>query len=302
VVSFFASYFLGRLVHHAPAEVEDLASKLASRFGDPTDKRNEKVLEQIGSLFAILWASHGRTGARTTLQAWLADPAAHEMHLGHAFLPLREALVLGYGAKDERAVAIRRRSQEFAAWAVEALAAKLEAYFDRINSGASIDEAERDRATLSAKLLNNIIDQFFFASGAFRQPHEKKEGLDSLEQKRAFLNDVVGTLRRIGDVGTPGTVHHLIELLDFLMPANPALVFDLVADTILTAGRMHGYQFEALGVDRVVALVGKFLADHRDLFVSEQQRGKLIACLDVFMEAGWPAARRLLYRLPELLQ
>jgi len=109
-------------------------------------------------------------------------------------------------------------------------------------------------------------------------------------------------LRRIGDVGTPGTVHHLIELLDFVLPANPALVFDLTAHTLLGAGRTQGYQFESLAVDRVVGLIGRFLADHRELFVDEEWRGKLIVCLDVFMEAGWPAARRLLYRLPELLQ
>jgi hypothetical protein len=30
------------------------------------------------------------------------------------------------------------------------------------------------------------------------------------------------------------------------------------------------------------------------------RREKLIVCLDIFVEAGWPKARRLLYGLPEL--
>jgi hypothetical protein len=47
--------------------------------------------------------------------------------------------------------------------------------------------------------------------------------------------------------------------------------------------------------------VGRYLADYRDLFTDNERRKKLVMCLDTFMEAGWPAARRLLYRLPELL-
>ena len=109
-------------------------------------------------------------------------------------------------------------------------------------------------------------------------------------------------LRRIGDVGTPATIHHLIELLDFLAPADPARVFDLVAHALLGAGKRQGYQFESLGADRFVQIIGRFLADNRDVFVDGARRSDLIACLDVFSEVGWPAARRLLYRLPELLR
>jgi hypothetical protein len=57
-----------------------------------------------------------------------------------------------------------------------------------------------------------------------------------------------------------------------------------------------------LGADRFVGMIGRFLADYRSLFTNDDRREKLVACLDAFMEAGWPAARRLLYRLPELLQ
>ena len=302
VVSVFANYFLGRIVHHAPAEVEGLTLKLSARFGEQNDKPAEKVREQVGGIIALLWVSHGRSEARASLHSWLRDPAAHEAELGHVFFGIRETLVLGYDTTDPRDAALRGRAQELAGWAVEATAAKLEEYFARCKSGASIAEAEKERATLSAKLLNNVSDQFYFAAGAFRHPPDKKEGLETVEQKGAFLADVAGTLRRIGDVGTPGTVHHLIELLDFLMQANPAVVFDLTAHTLLGTGRAHGYQFESLGADRVVALVGRFLADHRELFADEERRRQLIACLDVFMEAGWPSARRLLYRLPELLR
>jgi len=57
-----------------------------------------------------------------------------------------------------------------------------------------------------------------------------------------------------------------------------------------------------MGIDLIVRLVGVFLADHKEIFESEQRRTELIECLEIFMDAGWPAAQRLLYRLPELIQ
>ena len=70
----------------------------------------------------------------------------------------------------------------------------------------------------------------------------------------------------------------------------------------LRAGRQSGYQNEALGVDLLVKLVGVFLADHKEIFEDANRRAALVDCLEIFLEAGWPAARRLLYRLPELIQ
>jgi hypothetical protein len=151
-------------------------------------------------------------------------------------------------------------------------------------------------------LLDNVGDQLYFSSGAFRA-NDKNEptGLVTIERKKAFLDETGPMLHRIGDAGTPHTIYHLIDLLASLRLADPPRVFDLVAHALLDAGRLHGFQFEALGADRFVEVVGIFLADHRDIFNDLSRRAKLIDCLDAFVEAGWPKARRLLYRLPELL-
>jgi hypothetical protein len=61
------------------------------------------------------------------------------------------------------------------------------------------------------------------------------------------------------------------------------------------------YEMESLGADRFVKVIGVFLADHRGIFADRNRRQKLVECLDAFVEVGWPSARRLLYRLPELL-
>ena len=125
--------------------------------------------------------------------------------------------------------------------------------------------------------------------------------LDTDERKRAFLSDIQFILARIADAGTPSTIHHLIELLDFLVPADPATVFDLVAHALSVWDADIVTNSNPWG--RVV--LSRLLATSLRIIVNcslKKDVEKLIQCLDTFMEAGWPAARRLLYRLPELLQ
>jgi hypothetical protein len=301
VLGFFANHFIGQVIHHGVEEAEQLTLLLRTRDFPREEKASENLLEQIGSLIALLWIGHGREPARRTLEEWLADAPRFEPELGHAIDVSRDPLVLGYTTERQRDRDITRRAQQFAAWAVQATAGGLEHYLQSV-AGRIPSEEEKTRATMFAKLLNNIADELYFASGAFNGSHGGAAALTTDDAKRAFLDDTYPILCRIADVGTPGTIHHLIELFEFLIPADPARVFDLVAHALLGAGRRHGYQFESLGADRFVAVIGRFLADYRPLFADEQRRQLLIACLEAFMEAGWPAARRLLYRLPELLQ
>jgi hypothetical protein len=300
-LKFFANYFLGRVVHHAPEKVETLTFVLAERDFVRDEKATDGLLEEIGSLVTLLWISHGRERARQSIQRWLEDAPTFEAELGHAIAISRGALVLKYSSNESRDLLITDRAQEFAAWLVNATAQGLESSIARA-SEADLTEDDKRRMRLFARLLNDMSDQFFFASGAFERQADDEPGLPSIDAKIAFLADNHATFRRIADAGTPATIFHLIELLEFLISADPPRIFDLVAHALLGAGKRHGYQFESLGADRFVGLIGRFLADYRAIFADEERQARLVACLDAFMEAGWPAARRLLYRLPELLQ
>lgn len=52
----------------------------------------------------------------------------------------------------------------------------------------------------------------------------------------------------------------------------------------------------------MVRLVGRYLADHKEVFDEPERRAVLVDTLETFVSAGWPSVRRLFYRLPELLQ
>lgn len=285
-----------------PERVERLVLVLRERFAqDPRDGEARRDLrDAIGSLIALLWVGNERPQARSIIADWCATSLDYETELGGVLSTIRSSLVFGYGGGSISDDAIRKRGQEVVAPAVEAAARGLETFYatDR-DAQAALAEQARGHA----KLLDHACNQLYFSSGAFKGSNQAEDrGLQTPQDKRAFLMEVETTLRRIGHVGTPSSIHHLLELLEFLIPADPARVFDLMAHALLEGGRRQGYQYESLGSKVFVELVGLFLADYRGLFDDETRRRHLIDCLDVFIEAGWPAARRLLYSLPEVLR
>jgi hypothetical protein len=46
------------------------------------------------------------------------------------------------------------------------------------------------------------------------------------------------------------------------------------------------YQFESMGADLFVRIVGVFLADYKEVFEDDGRRAQLIECLEIFMDAG----------------
>ena len=120
--------------------------------------------------------------------------------------------------------------------------------------------------------------------------------------KQRFVNDVQQMIRRLGNIAIAFTVYQLVQLLDFLLPGEPAVCFDLFTHALTMSGRRHGFHGESFGVDVLVRIVSRCLADYDYIFRDTARRDSLIACLDIFIEAGWPAALRLLYRLPDSLR
>ena len=301
VLAFFA-VSLSNLRNADPGRVESILFKiLPGAESVDISKGRDELGNVLGSFIFYLWVINGREESKVVLDRWLVDPARFENELSHAMFSARGSLVVGYDSGDAEDAIKRKRGQKFAADLVSGAASGLETSLKTINSASSEEEVKRARTF--AKLLDQAGDQFYFASGAFRSSDQDEPSLENDEAKRAFLAENFTTLHQLGDVSTPHTVYHLIELLAFLAPADPGRVFDLVAHALLNAGKKHGYQFESMGADRFVEVISHFLADHRELFLGNTvRRDQLVACLEFFVEAGWPAARRLLYRLPELLQ
>jgi hypothetical protein len=139
-----------------------------------------------------------------------------------------------------------------------------------------------------------------FASGALDEQRKVQE--PDVREKRRFLEEAGPLLDELAEFGFPALSHYLVETLEYLIPVDPAGVF-LRIGRVVRAGQIGGYQYESLAVDRIAALIERYLAEYRVIFQEKEEcQLTLLDILDVFVEAGWPKARRLAYRLEEIFR
>lgn len=98
-----------------------------------------------------------------------------------------------------------------------------------------------------------------------------------------------------------GTAHSFMELLNEFLAFDPAAVVAMAAD-VATAGGAGNYQLDPVAVREVVKLVEVILVDHRDQVSAGKPLEDMLRLLDVFADAGWPEAMRLVWRLDEVFR
>jgi hypothetical protein len=262
-------------------------------------RRNE-LDDTIAYLFSLLYIWHVREASGQEMLLWAADPLVHEEQIRCSLWIAREAASGGYDDDSKEAREPRERLQGIIWAVVDKAAAELEAHF-RLNNVTQ--NGNQQDAKTYAKCLEYACATYFFGTGAF--PEQNAIHVSPIRTnagKRRFLADTEVTLRRIGDIAVPHTMHELVQLFDFLLDGNPELSFDLFGHALTTSGCKQGFQLESLGTDVLVRIVSRCLADYEYIFRDERRRKLLIECIDIFVEAGWPAALRLLYRLPDALR
>lgn len=304
VMQGFAVAFLGSARFIDAPRVETMLIAIQSRFpfsvlGDNGGRHNH-LDDTLAQLFALLYVWHNLESSKQEVFRWMADPLRHEEQIRSGLWIVREAASAGYDADTAETREPRKRVQGLITEVVDRTAEALEKHFAL--APEMQNEKQREAVTY-AKCLDYACSSYYFGSGAFlERGADRVAPIQSDTGKRRFIADTGTTLRRIGDIAVPHTMYKLVQLFDFLLPGNPEVCFDLFAHALTTSGRMQGFQLESLGVDVLVRIVSRCLADYEYIFRAEDRRRRLVECLDIFVEAGWPAALRLLYGLPDALR
>jgi hypothetical protein len=312
ILGFFISGPLSRLVGPEPDRCEALASSILARQPQKiptTDRQRRSTLEQaFGNLAGWLWVGNGRPAAKTWIDNWVADIMSGEPYLWPLISELRAPLFVKWSSVDGLAdpVAVQDRARAVLQAVVEAACTSLHDITTTLVA-SQLSASDRTTAEVTYRsaesLLDHACNQLYFGAGAFRRRNdEEPAGLASPEAMREFLSDYAVTLDRIGQAATARTLHHLIELYEYVVAAAPEIVFDRIVSLLIGPAAREGYQFESLGSDVLVRLVRRYLADHRGIFEDEARRLQLVRVLELFSSAGWPEALRLLYDLPDLLR
>ncbi len=281
---------LRMVIHVEPDRSERLILALLARYSGTAKQAD--LENSLADLVAILSVTHQRASAEAVLSRWLDDPSVHSGQLGTILFTLRDAVVLGLHPGQSEEGALRHRAQAVLHRIVVAASRPLATY----DPSVAVPDDQVPRLKACVGLIDKAAMQLYFATGRVNGGM----GIDEAGCE-IYLREVASTLDLIADQAQPHTIYQLLQLVEILAPQNPERAFDLTARAI-RGGAKGGYQYEPLGTELMVRLISSFLADSKEIFGAEERRQALVDCLEIFMEAGWPSARKLLYRLPELLQ
>jgi hypothetical protein len=242
-------------------------------------------------LLVMLAVDKALPASGNLLQTWIADYANREQQLTSVLFAVQHRFPLGYSPSETHLVAVRHRTIAL----VHDLITTVE---PAITAWTTAERQPTEGEITAVKLLDHIAKQLFFTVCS----DEFSPSFSQLTVQRQFLRDYTPLIRKLTVLGTPGAIHHLMDVLGRLMPADPAVCFDLLSEAILRTTGVAKYEHEWMGADRFVELIGRYLADHRSIFTHPTRQKRLIDSIAVFVEAGWPEARRLFHELPKLLQ
>ncbi len=253
-----------------------------------------EVRKACATLFAglYLYRSHWPSAARTFALIEQPEQAADEVW--QVLAAARDALVYGLTRPmQEEQNMVWQRGWDL----LRRTSVSIQAALQRAQSGSKEEKQERTQALY--RLADAIGADLYHASGAadaIMHPEQER----SLAEKRRFLTEAASLIDELAAFGIPPLAHALAQTLAFLVPADPARIFQLFAQVILRAAD-RGYSYEPSGVNLLVRVVERYLAEYREVLQQDATTLQLIIqVLDHFVEAGWPVAWQLVYRLDKL--
>lgn len=257
---------------------------------------------------AVEWCYRIATG----LSIWQGDANAHALIApvieGDTFSPKRAAkclldirgtLTFASDVPKTSDADIRRRSFELVDTIAHSALSRMESLIHGM-APEKRDEKWQEQFRELARLIDYMGNQLFFSSGAFDRTNSEKS-LDE-NARRTFWQESQKAMSTLAKVAIPSVAHHLIETLESFISFAPADVFHAIANVVKSASNW-GYQYESLAVDLLVKVTERYLAEERMTLQQDIRcREELIDILETFVNAGWPSARRLSYRLEEIFR
>jgi hypothetical protein len=235
--------------------------------------------------------SDGREASLALLYAWIPQFAAEKDHLNAVLYQLRDLFYDGYGTAPHKASSAAGRARAF----VLALIEELEPVLRPL---ATLAQKATPEEVAANELFTGIAGQLYFGVGR----SEFTINLVTRDAQRHFLQDYAPVISRLARLGDPNAVNYLAMTIDRFIDAAPPLSFDLFSEAMLRNAGVADYERDPHGARHFVEMVTRFLSEYQYLFAEEGRRNQLIACLDLFLNVGWPEALPLFILLRDMQQ
>lgn len=277
----YGSLVLCRLQRVVPEQLEPLILGLLSKKVSAINNNN--TITSAISYFAVV---KELPASKMVLEHWIQNFKDNEKNIHDTLVSLRNYLGIGYAIGTEQKTFIRKN--------VIVFLHELTKMLEPVISGWTFNRAATDGEIISVNLISTISSQIYFAFAY-------QDGIVlPLNEQRALLTDYAPLVSKLSTLGTPKTVYEQLQLLERFVEADPNLCFDLISEAVLRKTGVAKYEHEPMGATLFVKLVGLFLADYSYIFSDSKRRSNLIDCLALFVDAGWPEARRIFKELQDL--
>jgi hypothetical protein len=283
------------------AEVVGLVRQLLSR----TDLANDggEAFEWGHRIATSLYIWQGHEDAFALIRPRLEGDSFRPAYADDCLRDIRDTLSFSSDVPKASDAAVRKRAFNVMERIIRTVAARMNHMIEDIRVEARDADWDKTFQEL-ARLVDHISNQIYFSSGAYDGTNSSNDTSRKLaeDSRRQFWADSQTAIRLLSDVAIPSAAHHLIETLESFIPFEPIEVFHAIAAVVRSA-KSWGYQYESMAVDLLVKVTEYYIAEHRmELQKDLQSREELIDILETFVEAGWPSARRLSYRLEEIFR
>jgi len=274
---------IGKLLEHVEEESEDeekAGSNLVCMVVDYAVWENSEWAKQTLARWrgeAVESASSIATAGRR-----LADYVTPQ-HSGIRLERARELLLEHLGAASAGLIALKQKGGTLAS-----------------------DEVQKKWRLLYG-VIDEVVMRIYFAADIDPNLRERKEHPLDDQTRAQFFRDALPVLEKILGFGKQPefgmllapTAHHFMELLNGVLRYDPPLVLRMAAD-VVRCSKPFNYNLDSMAMGETVKLVESILADYRDKVQEATSINHLLEVLDAFVEAGWPQALNLVWRLDEI--
>ena len=163
-----------------------------------------------------------------------------------------------------------------------------------------LSEADAKTFVELIELVRIVGRELYFALGAF-QEHRFSLAPEITSSEQPWLYHAVGpSWDLLAEIGETQLAHNLAQSLEMFISIDPEKIF-LRIGTIIRASEAWGYHYEQMAIDLILRIFTTYLAEYRSLLQQNAECLKIMReALELFINTGWPSARRLSYRVDEI--
>lgn len=291
-----------------------IAGANADRISLLTKKIFDRITEGAGvkpvrkasvNIFSELYLRQDNPICKEMIYKMIDAPKDFLQEVRHLVVDTKEFLTFGLDNPDNKGYkSVRTRAFIVAERVLSSVWNEIRIEDSKLKAGIELSVEEMEILKDLIGITNTIASTLYFASGALheKQGEEKPDGkVLTIQEKKQFLFEAENLLNQLSNVGLfPKITHYLLQILQAFISLDPVIIFQKIGRIIKTA-QQGGYQYESLAVDLIVKMIERYLAEYRWVFrENENCQRMLLEILDIFVNVGWPSARRLTYRLEEI--